>query len=172
MTQRQVSRHSELISQTHGIFLLTEKADPILQQVSLARNPACQFPRPITLETNYAKLLPSLNSTVVPPKMKLSKVDLEGWIKETTELKEKRLQVLNGSDQSKFQRWLRDQQKKVAPGYTFDSSIMLPNKPPTNTKDASLQRHSSQGEQREASEAFQDKREVNELDEIFGRTTI
>ena len=108
---------------------------------------------------------------MVPPKIKLSKNDLEGWIKETTEIKEKRLQVLSESDQNKFQHWIRDQQTKVAPGYTFDSSVMVPSKP-TNVKDTSTERRHSQREEHEPSKGLTEERELNELDEIFGRTTI
>jgi len=128
-------------------------ADPILAQVPLIKNPSYQPPKPITLNTNYNKLLPTLSSSVIPPKLNLSESDLENWTKEIEEMKTNRSELNASEDIQGFKDWIKLQQLKIAPGFSFEG-IMTPNKAEIQEKGT------KQGA------------EINELDKVFGKTTI
>lgn len=97
----------------------------MLQQVPLIKNPKFQPPRPITLDTNYAKLIPSLPHTVYPPKLNMTAEDIDKWIGELEMFYQARLDrnVLDGK-RLVFYDWLALVKRKVAPGYSFD--VMTP----------------------------------------------
>lgn len=79
----------------------------------------------MTLNTNYSKLLATLPTSVVPPKMNLSKADLDAWITDLNEIELVSLdENKSGADILKYTEWLKTQQRKVAPGFNFD--IMTP----------------------------------------------
>lgn len=105
--------------------LLTLLADPILQQVPLIRNPSFQPPKTVTLNANYSKLLATLPTTVIPPKMNLTKADLESWIADLHEIDSTSLdEAKSQADIAKYTDWVESKQRKVAPGFNFD--IMKP----------------------------------------------
>lgn len=91
----------------------------------LIRNPSFHPPKTVTLNINYSKLLATLPTSVVPPKMNLSKMDLESWIGDLHEIELASLDRKNSqADIEKYSEWLKKQQRKVAPGFNFD--IMTP----------------------------------------------
>lgn len=118
----------------------------------LIKNPSYQPPKPITLNTNYSKLIPTLAASVQPPKLNLTELDLQNWAKEIEEMKNDRLKIANGESVTEFQDWIKKQQIKIAPGFSFDG-VMTPNKAENQSPE------------------LQDA-EVNELDKVFGKTTI
>lgn len=128
-------------------------ADPILAQVPLIKNPSYQPPKPITLNTNYNKLLPTLTSSVIPPKLNLTEFDIQSWTKEIEEMKTKSSELTTSEDIKGFKDWIKLQQLRIAPGFSFEG-IMTPNK-------AEIQEKSTTQEA-----------EINELDKVFGKTTI
>ncbi|OBA17971.1 hypothetical protein METBIDRAFT_226333 [Metschnikowia bicuspidata var. bicuspidata NRRL YB-4993] len=105
----------------------TDTPDALLQQVPLIRNPAFQPPRPITLNTDYAKLLATIPGSVMPPKAAISREELQAW---TTDLEAVERNDLNMEARDKdiavYKEWLVKVQRKVAPG--FDYEIMTPTK--------------------------------------------
>lgn len=128
-------------------------ADPILAQVPLIKNPSYQPPKPITLNTNYNKLLPTLSSSVIPPKLNLTESELQNWTKEIEEMKTKISELNTSEDIQSFKDWTKLQQLKIAPGFSFEG-IMTPYKAEIQEKDT------------------KQEAEINELDEVFGKTTI
>lgn len=135
-------------------ILLTQVADPVLKQVPLIKNPSFQPPKPVTLNTNYTKLLPSLSNTVKPPKLSLTKQDLQHWVESIEQLKPSydNSSDINVSLIKQYQAWLDLARLKVAPG--FNSSIMTPQKKP------------------ESNQASEQNDDTNELDKIFGKTKL
>lgn len=111
----------------------------------LIKSPSYQPPKPITLNTNYEKLIPTLYKSVIPPKISLSDKDILNWLDEMNSWKEEINQSLSKDDA--FKAWLNKQQLSIAPG--FDSSIMKPAKIDHNKLD-----------------------DVNELDQLFGKAKI
>lgn len=128
----------------------------MLQQLPLIRNPAFKSPRAITLQTNYDKLLPTFQKSV-PPKMNLEQSDLDAWLGTVHELQT--TVTTMGSDEDpdaeKYTTWLHEKQRKVAPGFVFGGGVMQPKHRP--------QSPGTLGE---------DKKEMNELDKLFGRASI
>ena len=107
----------------------TDKPDPILKQVPLIKNPAFQPPRPITLSNNYNKLIPTLSSTVVPPKLNISDTEIDSWLNEIRSLREqiKNKQTNDNNRQcTKYENWIREQSNKIAPGFNY--TVMQPQK--------------------------------------------
>lgn len=103
----------------------TDAPDPLLQQVPLLKNPAFQPPKPVTLNTNYAKLIPNLPASVLPPQMSLTEEDLEAWKNDLEEFKKTKLFTDSLKQaQKEYQDWLKAVQRKVAPGFSFN--IMTP----------------------------------------------
>ena len=111
----------------------------------LIKSPSYQPPKPITLNTNYEKLIPTLYKSVIPPKISLSDKDILNWLDEMNSWKEEISQSLSKDDA--FKAWLSKQQLSIAPG--FDSSIMKPAKIDHTILD-----------------------DVNELDQLFGKAKI
>lgn len=92
----------------------------------LIRNPAFQPPKSVSLNTNYAKLLATLPGSVIPPKVALQKHDLEAWIAELDLLRQANLDPDWRLEQSElYHQWLKDLQRKVAPGFNFDAMTPL-----------------------------------------------
>ncbi|KAL6454573.1 hypothetical protein SBY92_004040 [Candida maltosa Xu316] len=136
----------------------TDKPDSILKQVPLIKNPSYQPPKPVTLNTNYNKLIPTLSNTVVPPKLNISENEVNSWLEEIRWLRDKvRKEQEEKGAKAKYDKWIHDQSIKTAPG--FDFSIMQPHKPPPPTTTT------------QTKEVKQDDG-VNELDKIFGKTTL
>lgn len=80
----------------------------------------------MSLNTNYSKLLATLPGSVIPPKVSLTKQDLESWIAELDTLKQANLDPDWRLQQSDLYRhWLKDLQRKVAPGFNFDAMTPL-----------------------------------------------
>ncbi|QWW24400.1 hypothetical protein CA7LBN_003234 [Candidozyma auris] len=99
--------------------------DPLLQQVPLIKNPAFQPPKPITLNTNYAKLIPNLPASVIPPEVTINKEDIEAWIADLQKFKKEKFDSEEKKRAiQKYEEWLKSVQRKVAPGFDFD--IMTP----------------------------------------------
>lgn len=129
-------------------------------QVPLIRNPAFQPPKAITLNQNYSKLLPTLTASVVPPKINLSKDELESWIEELNRLKDDKFDESNDLVEiNKFKQWVKDKQTKVAPGFDTSGGVMVP---------ARLERKVEP----EIKENDDIDQKVNELDRVFGKTVI
>ncbi|EGV63393.1 hypothetical protein PSN45_004328 [Yamadazyma tenuis] len=117
----------------------TNKPDPVLQKVPLIKSPLFQPPKPVTLNANYSKLISSLSSTVKPPKLNVSKQDLQGWISEIESLKPDfdNSSPTNIAQIKEYKEWLHQQKLKVAPG--FDSTVLTPgvrDSGSTNSKNA------------------------------------
>lgn len=129
----------------------------MLRQVPLIKCPAFQPPKPITLNTNYEKLIPTLYKSVVPPKISLSDQDIVNWLDDMNGWKEKLNRSLDKN--AEFDTWLQKQQLSIAPG--FDSSIM---KPMVKKSDKEV------NEKNEGVNEKSDK--INELDQLFGETKI
>ncbi|GBL51780.1 hypothetical protein ACI3LY_003439 [Candidozyma auris] len=103
----------------------TDAPDPLLQQVPLIKNPAFQPPKPITLNTNYAKLIPNLPASVIPPEVTINKEDIEAWIADLQKFKKEKFDSEEKKRAiQKYEEWLKSVQRKVAPGFDFD--IMTP----------------------------------------------
>lgn len=83
----------------------------------LIRNPAYQPPRAVTLNTNYGKLLANLPGSALPPPPKVQPQELEDWKRDLEQLRDR---AQNSDAASKYAEWLALQQRKVAPGFTFD----------------------------------------------------
>ncbi|ODV80066.1 uncharacterized protein CANTADRAFT_339401 [Suhomyces tanzawaensis NRRL Y-17324] len=135
----------------------TDKPDPILKQVPLVKNPSFQPPKPVTLKTNYAKLIPTLSKSSVPPKINLSEDDLRKWLNEIQALKAKvaNLEDPSDLDVQKYEEWVQLQQAKVAPGFYSFEGVMQPSKREIVPEKVVLE-----------------DQEVNELDKVFGKSTI
>lgn len=92
----------------------------------LIRNPAFQPPKLVSLNTNYAKLLATLPGSVIPPKVSVQRQHLESWIAELDLLKQDNLDSEWRRQQSDvYTHWLKDLQRKVAPGFDFDAMTPL-----------------------------------------------
>ena len=117
----------------------------------LIKNPSYQPPKPITLNTNYSKLIPSLSSTSIPPKINLSEAELQQWSQEIDDLKNK-VKTEDG-DVDEFENWVKSQQNKVAPGFNSFEGVMKPSKV-ASPKEVEVQPV------------------LNELDKAFGNTSI
>lgn len=132
--------------------VLTFLADPILRQVPLINNPAFQPPKAITLNANYDVLIPTLSNTVVPPKINLADEEIQAWLRD---IKSTEFQIQNAiendEDVKKYKQWIKTQQIKVAPGFSFDG-VMQPHK--------------------QEVKVLKNEEEVNELDKVFGKTSI
>ncbi|KAI5958827.1 hypothetical protein KGF57_002261 [Candida theae] len=104
-----------------------DKPDPVLKQVPLIKNPSYQPPKAISLRANYSKLLPTLSQTVIPPNLNISKEDIDKWINDLDQLKNK-IANESGTDDSvkSYESWIKEQTTKVAPG--FDYNILTPKK--------------------------------------------
>ncbi|ABN64441.2 hypothetical protein PICST_29837 [Scheffersomyces stipitis CBS 6054] len=130
----------------------TERPDPILRQVPLINNPAFQPPKAITLNANYDVLIPTLSNTVVPPKINLADEEIQAWLRD---IKSTEFQIQNAiendEDVKKYKQWIKTQQIKVAPGFSFDG-VMQPHKQEVKVS--------------------KNEEEVNELDKVFGKTSI
>lgn len=118
-----------------------------MQQVPLIKNPLYQPTKPITLNSNYAKLISGLSSSVLPPKIKLSKEDLKLWITENKALESSLDEELGVKN---FKEWTKNRQTKFAPGIDI---VMAPSKLTKLTPGA-------------------DDVELSELDKAFGSTNI
>ncbi|QFZ27151.1 hypothetical protein EJF18_30109 [Clavispora lusitaniae] len=104
----------------------TDAPDPFLQQVPLIRNPAFQPPKPVSLNTNYGKLLATLPGSVIPPKVALKKEELEQWIEQLKNIKQNNLHSESQTQASvNYTQWLKKSQMKVAPGFDFDGMTPL-----------------------------------------------
>lgn len=79
--------------------------------------------------------------------------DLRRWSTEIENTKSARSELLNDTDIKQFENWIKRQQLKIAPGFSFDS-VMKPSKAEIQDDDST---HDT---------------EVNELDKVFGKTTI
>lgn len=91
----------------------------------LLKNPAFQPPKPVSLNTNYAKLIPNLPNSVVPPKLNITEADVESWGKEIEDFKKDHFDTeAEKAAVKKYQDWLKSVQRKVAPG--FSNQIMTP----------------------------------------------
>ncbi|EGW34160.1 uncharacterized protein SPAPADRAFT_59579 [Spathaspora passalidarum NRRL Y-27907] len=136
----------------------TDKPDPILKQIPLIKNPSYQPPKPITLNTNYNKLIPSLSNTVIPPKLNVGETEINAWLKEICAI-ESRLNdnITNDKNVHQFQEWSHQQTIKVAPGFEY-ATVMQPHKVGTPTP--------AKEEQQET--PIDDN--VNELDKVFGKS--
>lgn len=88
----------------------------------LIRNPSFQPPKAITLNSNYAKLLATLPSTVMPPKMTLTRENLEAWI---ADLERVRADIGGKSEVEQYEQWQATLLRKAAPGFSVDN-IMTP----------------------------------------------
>lgn len=79
----------------------------------------------MSLNTNYAKLIPNLPNSVVPPKLNITEADLESWSKEIEDFKKDHFNTdAEKAAIKKYQDWLKSVQRKVAPG--FSNQIMTP----------------------------------------------
>ncbi|KAI3405911.2 hypothetical protein KGF56_001130 [Candida oxycetoniae] len=90
----------------------------------LIKNPLYQPPKAITLNVSYNKLIPTLSSTVVPPKLKMTKEDVNSWCTELEQEIEKNKSF--NLQAEAYTSWLKEQSTKVAPG--FEYTIMTPSK--------------------------------------------
>lgn len=89
--------------------------------MALIRNPVFQPPKPVTLSTNYAKLLATLSDAALPPSLKMLMYELRLWKDELGRMKES---VGDHLCLQKYTEWLQGQQRRVAPGFDFD--VMQP----------------------------------------------
>lgn len=79
----------------------------------------------MSLNTNYAKLIPNLPNSVVPPKLNITEADVESWGKEIEDFKKDHFDTeAEKAAVKKYQDWLKSVQRKVAPG--FSNQIMTP----------------------------------------------
>ncbi|RCK62748.1 hypothetical protein Cantr_09227 [Candida viswanathii] len=152
----------------------TDKPDSILKQVPLIRNPIYQPPKPVTLNTNYSKLIPTLSSTVVPPKLNISQDEITSWLDEIRTLRDKvKKEQAENEKSDKYKTWVRDQTTKVAPGFNY--SVMQPHKPIVHLE-KSLKIDNDDEGQRDDDDNDDDDNDkdyaVNELDKLFGKTTL
>ncbi|ODV68536.1 hypothetical protein HYPBUDRAFT_105019, partial [Hyphopichia burtonii NRRL Y-1933] len=98
--------------------------DEILNQVPLIKNPLYQPPKPVTLNTNFNKLIPTLNS-VRPPKIKLTTEELTNWLASIEKMKS----TSDSAEVTKYQDWINQQQRKFAPGFDFENVLVPTTKP-------------------------------------------
>lgn len=90
-----------------------------------------------------------------PPQVQLTSADIEKWKDEVEQLKRG---LEDTREAAHFSDWVTLQQRKVAPGFDFDS-IMKPSQNP--------------GLSRGSSEKKGDRKsEGDELDDVFGRVNI
>ncbi|CAX40036.1 hypothetical protein CD36_30160 [Candida dubliniensis CD36] len=166
----------------------TDKSDPILKQIPLIKNPTFQPPRPITLSNNYNKLIPTLSTTVIPPKLNISDTEIDSWLNEIRSLRQQIINKQinsnshshsnhNNGQSDKYEKWIREQSNKIAPGFNY--TVMQPQKP-IRIQDRKL----ISKEEVEAEEAAEEVEsdndndnefgydEMNELDRIFGKTKL
>lgn len=95
------------------------------------KNPAFQTPKPVTLETNYGKLLPTLSKSVIPPKLNLTREDLHQWKKDIEGKNYGFLKSEDDHDVRVYEDWIKEKQVKLAPGFSYEG-VMKPNKPMVN----------------------------------------
>ncbi|RLV87054.1 hypothetical protein JA9_001145 [Meyerozyma sp. JA9] len=133
----------------------TNTANRYLAQVPLVKNPAFQTPKPVTLNANYNKLIPTLFSTVKPPKLNVGLQDINKWKQDVDNLSQRLEMENDGTEIAKFESWVHQQATKVAPGLAETPLVMQPRvaSPPKPKPDTS----SSQ---------------INELDQVFGATHL
>lgn len=103
--------------------------DPLLERIPLQVNPKFQAPRPLAFKNQVSLPDPA---TVIPPKFNLSEQDLQKWRENLNDL-EKQMRF-NEEEIRSYKEWLRNQQRKVAPG--FDYSIMKPSVKSTPTNES------------------------------------
>lgn len=120
-------------------------------QVPLVRNPQYHPPKAVTLNLNYNKMLPTLAKSVVPPKVTLTREDLTNWRQQTEQHRATFDVAKNDEAVARFEEWLIQKRRQVAPGFDADGGVMTPKKERV-------------GEPRHE--------EINELDKVFGRTSI
>ncbi|KAG7664306.1 uncharacterized protein J8A68_002164 [[Candida] subhashii] len=107
---------------------------------------------------------------LVPPKLNITQVEIDAWIREIQAI-EKRLKdaVENDKDIEKYNEWIHGQSIKVAPG--FDYGVMQPHRAeplvPEIENDSLVETNEKQQHQHKDVDD-----DVNELDRIFGKTTI
>ena len=137
-------------------FVRTNTANRYLAQIPLVKNPAFQTPKPVTLNVNYTKLIPTLFLTVKPPKLNVGVQDIEMWKQDVDNLNQRLDKDNDGTETAKFELWVHQQATKVAPGLGESSQVMQPRvaSPPSKSK---LERGLSQ---------------INELDQVFGATHL
>lgn len=121
----------------------------------LIKNPSFQPPKPVTLNANYSKLLPTLTNSIKPPKLNLKAEDLDNWVKDLESLKDDMFDIKKyDKDVDDYNQWLKKKQLQMAPG--FDSGVIMK---PQKVEKSSPQQTPT-------------KSAVNELDEVFGKTSI
>jgi hypothetical protein len=137
----------------------SEKPDELLKQVPLVKSPSYQPPKPVTLNTNYEKLIPQLYKSVVPPKFNLTQQDITNWFEEVNLWKARVSIDKSDEDISNFNLWLQKQQLSIAPGYHSVDGIMTPHK---------VEKVESPTQEQGQTMLPQ----MNELDRVFGNTTL
>ena len=121
-------------------------------QVPLIRNPSYQPPKAVTLNLNYGKLLPTLAKSVVPPKVNISEAELRKWEKDIEAIK-LRFERADNGEQIRYEEWVKKKQTQIAPGFDSMGGIMMPSRI-------------------EKTEEVAKDEQVNELDVLFGKTSI
>lgn len=107
--------------------------DPLLERIPLQLNSKFLAPRPPAFKNQVSLPDPA---TVIPPKFNLSEQDLQKWRGNLNDL-ERRIDI-NEEEVNAYKEWLRNQQRKVAPG--FDYSIMKPSVKSAPTSEADKER--------------------------------
>lgn len=135
-------------------------ADPILMQVPLIKNPLYQPPRAITLNTNYNKLLPTLSTSVIPPKVNLTGQTIQEWKNDIETIKNDKFDLTrNAKIIDDFNNWVKEKQLRVAPGYDYSPGrVMVPGR--------------VEKPHAEVLDTIKELDPVNELDVVFGKTQI
>ncbi|KAK6205094.1 uncharacterized protein RJT21DRAFT_13048 [Scheffersomyces amazonensis] len=143
----------------------TERPDPMLKQVPLIKNPSYQPPRPITLKTNYGKLIPTLSNTVIPPNINISQADIDKWLNELEDIKSR---ITKNVETEKFKEWTNLQKKTVAPGFDTFEGVMKPqHKPTVEPTTSTLDESHESNPNVNNNEKVEDQ--VNEIDKLFGK---
>lgn len=150
----------------------------------MIRNPIYQPPKPVTLNTNYNKLIPTLSNTVIPPKLNIAQDEITSWLEEIRSLRDKVKKEQSENEKSeKYKTWVHDQTTKVAPGFNY--TVMQPHKPivhqditlilNNNDNDNDDDDDNDDNDYDDSDEEINGKPkdyEVNELDKLFGKTTL
>lgn len=143
----------------------------------MIKNPSYQPPKAITLKHNYNKLIPTLSNSVIPPKINLTENDIKSWIES---IEQQRSSISNtekdNNDVMNYKNWTTLQQRKVAPGFNFES-IMTPS---SNIIPIIAQNDSVSGGDRDSdntndksNDNINDNEDTsNELDKLFGKVSI
>lgn len=139
-------------------------ADDLLRQVPLIKNPLFQPPKPVTLNANYNKLIPTLSNTVIPPRLNMEIDDLKHWQQDLS------LQIQlfdlksdsNIADINSFNEWVSAKKTKVAPG--FDSVIH----PVTVKSPVSLNKNTKN----DINDNDDNTETINELQNVFAKANL